>query len=69
MIIDFDILLGQSASQDEDGPQSPPDSKMGPPLCEAGLSAPLHSHSLSVPPSPSAKKSFFKKNVEDGMDK
>ncbi|CAG2064573.1 unnamed protein product, partial [Timema podura] len=26
-------------------------------------------HQLQVPSSPSTKKSFFKKNVEDGMDK
>ncbi|KAB7498571.1 putative transcription factor capicua [Armadillidium nasatum] len=65
---------GQSGTPPEDDSSSS-DSKMGPPLQQNEISgnqsqiSTSQSLPCSVPPSPGAKKSFFKKNVEDGMDK
>lgn len=61
-------------------PQLSPDTKMAPPQhpcgetkVSPGASTPSEGDASNqqtpVPPSPSEKKSFFKKNIEDGMDK
>lgn len=74
--------LGQNSAIADTPPQLSPDIKMAPPQPPSGETKVSPGggnssesdlagvqHMASVPPSPSGKKSFFKKNIEDGMDK
>ncbi|XP_037781346.1 LOW QUALITY PROTEIN: protein capicua homolog [Penaeus monodon] len=73
---------GQNSAIADTPPQLSPDIKMAPPQPPSGETKVSPGggnssesdlagvqHMASVPPSPSGKKSFFKKNIEDGMDK